>query len=95
MTWHGLAPISDARWRAKGLDAEANIEEAIAVIREVVDLWAYINSPPIQGQLRNSFNKIYVELGIFQDACDAARAARGEARTTHNIALLWREYMDK
>ena len=39
--WYGMAPMSDARWMAKERDEEANIEEAIAVLRQVVDVYQY------------------------------------------------------
>jgi hypothetical protein len=69
--WFGAAPVSDARWRAKGLDAEDNIEEALAIIEQVIDIFKYLASPDIQGGLRHIHNKVWAEIDVFQDACNA------------------------
>ncbi len=87
-------PVSDAQWRAKGLDEKDNIEEALSLIRQVVDVFQSFAETDTQGELRNTWNKIFLEIDIFQDACNAVRTARGEALPAHNLSSLWREYME-
>jgi len=68
-----MAPVSDALWDAKSLDDEANIEEALAILQTVIDVFDYWRKPEIQGQQRDVFNKVYFELDIFKDASNALR----------------------
>jgi hypothetical protein len=84
--------VSDARWRAKGLDAEDNIEEALAIIEQVIDTFKYLASPDIQGGLRHIHNKVFVEIDVFQDACNAVRTTRGDPAPSHSLTKLWQEY---
>jgi len=60
--------VSHARWRAKGLDEQDNIEGALSLIRQVVDVFQYLTETEAQGELRNTWNKIFLEIDIFQDA---------------------------
>ncbi|OZJ06593.1 hypothetical protein BZG36_00644 [Bifiguratus adelaidae] len=91
--WLGIAPVSDARWCAKGLDEEANIEEALAILQQVVDVFDYLRKPEIQGQMRNVHNKIWAEIDIFQDACNAVRTTKGEPAPDFSLTKLWQEYV--
>lgn len=85
--------MSDALWKSRGLDDEANIEEALAILRSVVDVFDYWRKPEVQGQLRDVFNKVFLELDIFKDAMNALRAERGEAVADWSISRLWQEYV--
>lgn len=87
-----MAPISDSLWQAKGLDDEANVEEALALMRLVVNIFTYWRKPEIQGHLRDVFNRVYLELDIFNDAMNALRASRGEPVPDWSISRLWQEY---
>lgn len=91
--WHGLAPISDARWRSQGFDKEEKHEEALAVIQQVIDIWKYLATPEIQGELRQTFNKLWAEIDIFQDACNALQTNKGLAKPSHSLTALWQEYI--
>ncbi|TVY17060.1 hypothetical protein LARI1_G004498 [Lachnellula arida] len=91
--WFGVAPVSDALWKSRGLDDETNIEEALAILRSVVDVFDYWRKPEVQGQLRDVFNKVFLELDIFKDAMNALRAERGEAVADWSISRLWQEYV--
>ena len=85
--------MSEAQWKARGLDEEANIEEAIAVLRSVVDVFEYFRQPDTQGQLRNTHNKVYVEMDVFQDASNALRSTKGELVPGWKLSNLWQEYV--
>ncbi|KAH6669980.1 hypothetical protein B0J14DRAFT_657074 [Halenospora varia] len=91
--WFGLPPISAAHWKAKNLDHESNIEEALSILQAVIDVWEYLRQPKIQGQLRNKFNKIFVELDVFQDASNAYHTQRGDPAPTWSISKLWQNYI--
>ncbi|RDW57279.1 hypothetical protein BP5796_12729 [Coleophoma crateriformis] len=91
--WFGMVPMSDARWQAKGLDDPDNIEEAIAVIRQVVDVFEYFRKPSIQGQFRLTHNKIAAEIDIFQDAIEALRLGEGRPDFEFNLTKIWQDYI--
>jgi hypothetical protein len=88
----GIAPVSDARWRAKCLDEQDNIEEALAIIQQVVDVFEYLRKPEVQGKLRDIYNKIWAEIDIFQDAINAVYTACGEPVPEWSLSKLWQEY---
>ncbi|KAF4611369.1 hypothetical protein G7Y89_g15644 [Cudoniella acicularis] len=91
--WFGLPPVSTAHWNAKALDHEDNIEEALSILQAVVDVWDYYRTPTIQGQLRNTFNKIFVEMDVFQDASNARHSVQGERVPGWSLGKLWQEYV--
>lgn len=93
LLWNGLSPVSEAQWQAKGLDERENIEEAMAIIRQVIDIFHYLRTPEIQGQLRSTHNKIWMEIKIFQDACNGLRTSKGESEPDFSMTLLWEEFM--
>ena len=87
-----MPPMSDARWAAKGLDEEDNIEEAMAIIQQAVDVFKYQLKPDVQGEMRTTHNKVWTEFDVFQDAIVALRSQNGEPVPQFNIAKLWQEY---
>jgi hypothetical protein len=90
--WFGIAPVSDARWKAKGLDEEGSFEEALAIVQAVVDVFDDLRSPEVQGQIRHIFNKVLAEINVFQNACNAVRTLRGEPAPEWSLTKLWQEY---
>jgi len=84
--------MSDARWAAKDLDAEDNIEEAMAIIQQAVDVFKYQLRPDVQGEMRTTHNKVWSEIDVFQDAIVALQSQNGEPAPEFNIAKLWQEY---
>ncbi|KAL5326249.1 hypothetical protein ACEPPN_007387 [Leptodophora sp. 'Broadleaf-Isolate-01'] len=90
--WLGIVPVTDARWRAKGLDATDNIEEALAIIAQVVDVFKHLAKPEVQGDLRNINNKLWAEIDVFQDACNAVRTTKGEQAPAWNLTKLWEAF---
>jgi hypothetical protein len=84
--------MSDARWKARGLDEEGNIGEALAIIQVIIDVFDNLRLPEVQGQLRHIFNKVWVEIDVFQDACNAVRTSRGEPAPEWSLTKLWQEY---
>ncbi len=87
-----MAPVTEARWRAKGLDAQDNIEEALAIIEQVVDVWKHLATPEIQGELRTMNNKLWADIDVFQDAVNAMYTARGESAPEWNLTKLWEAF---
>lgn len=85
--------MSEAHWKAKGLDEEKNIEEALSILQSVVDYFEYIRRPDIVGKRRDVHNKVYVELDVFQDACDALHATQGKHKPGWSLSKLWQEYV--
>ncbi|KAE8447341.1 hypothetical protein EG329_010899 [Mollisiaceae sp. DMI_Dod_QoI] len=92
--WFGMAPMTEARWKSKGLDEQDNIEEALAIIEQVVDVWKHLCTPKIQGDIRYMHNKIWTEIDVFQDAITARASSRGEPAPEYNFTQLWHEYIN-
>ncbi|KAK0122479.1 hypothetical protein ONS95_010710 [Cadophora gregata] len=90
--WLGIVPVTDARWRAKGLDATDNIEEALAIINQVVDVFKHLAKPEVQGDLRNINIKLWAEIDVFQDACNAVRTTKGEPAPEWSLTKLWETF---
>ncbi|KUJ08973.1 uncharacterized protein LY89DRAFT_676349 [Mollisia scopiformis] len=90
--WFGIAPMSEAQWKSKGLDEQDNIEEALAVIELVIDVWTHLCTPKIQGDIRHVHNKMWAEIDVFQDALVAEAGSRGET-IEYNFTQLWHEYI--
>ncbi|KAH8657081.1 hypothetical protein BGZ60DRAFT_416733 [Tricladium varicosporioides] len=91
--WFGLSPVPLAHWNTKNLNHVSNIEEALSILQAVIDVWEYLRQPKIQGQLRNKFNKIFIELDVFQDASNAYHTQRGDPAPTWSISKLWQNYI--
>ncbi|OBT91099.1 hypothetical protein VE02_00135 [Pseudogymnoascus sp. 03VT05] len=91
--WFGIAPVTDVEWRERSLDDRENIEEALAIIRQVVDVFDYLREPDVQGRLRDGHNRIWAEWDIFQDAVNAMHEAKGEKGPEWSLSQLWREYI--
>lgn len=89
-----MAPVPDARWSSEGLDEQDNIEEALAIIKQVVDIFAYFRGPSIQGTLRDMHNLIWTEIDIFDDAIQAFYAEKGQDTPKWKLSKLWRVYVE-
>jgi hypothetical protein len=85
--------VTDAEWRERNLDDRENIEEALAIIRQVVDVFDYLREPDVQGRLRDGHNRIWAEWDIFQDAVNAMCEEKGEKGPEWSLSNLWREYI--
>lgn len=85
--------MTDVNWRERSLDARSNIEEALAIIRQVVDVFEYLREPGVQGRLREGYNRIWGEWDVFQDAVNAMHEEKGDRRPEWRLSKLWKEYM--
>lgn len=90
--WFGLAPMTEAQWQSKRLDEQENIEEALAIIEQVIDVWKHLCSPTVQGDIRHVHNKLWAEIDVFQDAINAQAAAAGET-VDFNLTNLFHQYI--
>jgi hypothetical protein len=88
-----MPPIPDCHWKAKNLDHENNIEEALSVLQSVCDVFEYWRRPDIQGSLRDVHNKVFVELDVFQDAMNAYYTHRGERPPAWSVSKLWQDFV--
>lgn len=84
--------MTEAQWKSKNLDEQDNIEEALAIIEQVVDIWKHLCTPRTQGDVRHVHNKMWAEIDVFQDAINARAAARGEP-VPFNLTELWHKYI--
>lgn len=84
--------MSDAIWASRELDEQKNIEEALAIIQQTINVFKHLLKPAIQGDMRKTHNKVWTEFDVFQDAIVALRSHKGEPAPAFNIAKLWQEY---
>lgn len=91
--WEGVQPIPQCRWDIKKLDDRSNIEDALAYMTMVVDVFKYIAKPEIQGAIRDANNSIVVEFSIFMDAMVAANAEKSQAAPDYDLSKLYMTYM--
>lgn len=87
-----MAPVSEARWRSKGLDKFEHVEEALAIIEQVIDVWKHLAKPEINGELRTTNNKLWAEMDVFQDAANAMYKARGDPAPAWSMTKLWEAF---
>lgn len=86
--------MTEAQWKARGLDERDNIEEAIAVIRQVIDVFKHFRSPQVHGKMRRIHNNVWCEIDVFQDAIKNLSASKGESEPPFNATWLWQEYLE-
>ncbi|KAH8650991.1 hypothetical protein BX600DRAFT_472889 [Xylariales sp. PMI_506] len=89
--WEGVMPISERRWADKGLSDPQNFSAACQLITSVLNVFQYLNLPPIKAALRDTYNIIWGHLQRFEVAINAKRAAHGQEAV--KVTSLWAEYM--
>jgi hypothetical protein len=85
--------MPECHWKAKRLDDEDKIEEALSVLQSVCDVFDYWRRPDIQGSLRATHNKVFIELDVFQDAMKALYAEKGETPPEWSVSKLWQDFV--
>ncbi|KAL4819598.1 hypothetical protein BDW67DRAFT_193921 [Aspergillus spinulosporus] len=88
--WAGIIPLSEQRWKEKGLDQPNNFDIAAQHLSAVVAVFEYLNRPKVQENIRDTFNLISQHLGEFETIVNAERE---EDRPRVNIRQLWAEYI--
>ncbi|KAL3460884.1 hypothetical protein BJX64DRAFT_174006 [Aspergillus heterothallicus] len=87
----GMIPLSERRWRDKGLDREENFDLATQHLSAVIAAFEYLNEPRVMKNLRDTFNLIAAHWGEFELII---RAKRGDgARGRLSLRNLWTEYI--
>ena len=85
--------MPESHWKAKRLDDEDKIEEALSVLQSVCDVFDYWRKPDIQGSMRDVYNKAYIELDVFQDAMKGLYAQRGVSPPAWSVSHLWADFV--
>lgn len=88
-----MVPMSEAQWEARSLDEPENIQEAMAFIRQAIDVFRYLRNPVTQGELREAYNTIWCEIDIFNDAIRNLSASLNESEPPSNVTWLWQEFV--
>ncbi|KAL4994658.1 hypothetical protein BDV10DRAFT_176279, partial [Aspergillus recurvatus] len=88
--WAGMIPLSEQRWKEKGLDQPDNFDTAAQYLSAVVAVFEYLNRPKVQDNMRDTFNLISQHWGELETMINAERE-EGQARL--NMRLLWTEYI--
>ncbi|KAL4754407.1 hypothetical protein BDW72DRAFT_166808 [Aspergillus terricola var. indicus] len=88
--WAGMIPLSEQRWKEKGLDQPDNFDTAAQYLSAVVAVFEYLNRPKVQENIRDTFNLISQHLGEFETIVNAERE---EGQPRLNMRQLWTEYI--
>ncbi|KAJ5248845.1 hypothetical protein N7468_000296 [Penicillium chermesinum] len=91
--WEGIIPISDQRWREKGLDRPENIALALEHLSAVLAVFAYLNDNIVRGYLRDTYNLIYDHWESLDAMLNEHRAKEGKLGPV-SVANLWAVYME-
>lgn len=89
--WSGITPLSDQRWKEKGLHLPENFDQACQNLGAVVSVFEYLNVPEVQNNLRETFNLIYDAWSDLEAVINQHRAGTGAEPVV--IADLWTLFM--
>lgn len=89
--WEGIVPLSEQRWREKGLHLPDNFDYAIQHLTAVLMVFEHLNHPRKRIALRDAFNSIHGMWAELDVELNGQRAGRGEYPIS--IAGLWTLYM--
>lgn len=89
--WEGIAPLSEQRWREKGLHLDENFDYAIQHITAVLAAFQYLNAPETRVKIRDTFNLIHAHWTDLDVELNQQRAQREEESIS--VAGLWTTYV--
>lgn len=84
-------PLSDTRWKEKGLNNAENFEYACHYLTSVLAVFEYLNTPIVRKYLRDTYNLIYDHWVSLDTLLNASREKDGKPRVS--VARLWTIYM--
>ncbi|KAB8204511.1 hypothetical protein BDV34DRAFT_115689 [Aspergillus parasiticus] len=89
--WEGIIPLSEQRWREKGLDHFANFQVACQYLSSVLAVFEYLNKPRVAQNLRDTFNLIY---GHWEEYDALLNEQRRQLDQEHvSVAKRWTEFI--
>ncbi|KAL4882721.1 hypothetical protein BJY04DRAFT_186751 [Aspergillus karnatakaensis] len=88
----GIVPLSEQRWKEKGLDQSKNFDVAAQYLSAVVATFEYLNQPRVAQNMRETFNLISEILGEVQTVVNGFRRGRGE--TLIDLRALWAVFIE-
>lgn len=89
--WDGLVPISDQRWKEKGLDQSENFDIACQHLTSVIAVFEYLNRPVVAKNLRDTFNLIWEHWKELDEVNNERRAQNGKEPVS--AADRWSEFI--
>ncbi|KAL4862523.1 hypothetical protein BDV12DRAFT_178725 [Aspergillus spectabilis] len=87
--WAGIVPLSEQRWKEKGLDKPENFDLATQHLSSVIAAFEYLNTPKVMENMRDTFNLISAHWGELDSMIHAQDASRCDVSTRK----LWTEFM--
>jgi hypothetical protein len=90
-SWEGIIPLSEQRWREKGLDHGANFDLACQYLSAVVAAFEYLNKSVVAKNLRDTFNLISDHWQEGDAILNERRRQQGQELV--NVTKLWTEFM--
>ncbi|KAL3446950.1 hypothetical protein BJX65DRAFT_107177 [Aspergillus insuetus] len=87
--WAGMVPLTEQRWKEKGLDKPENFDIATQYLTAVIAAFEYLNRPEIMKTTRDTFNLISAHWGEL----DAMIHAQDASRRGVSTRKLWTEFM--
>lgn len=89
--WEGITPMSDQRWREKGLHLDENFALACQQLSGVLAVFEYLNQQQVRDHLRETFNLIHEHWQTLDAQLAQKRAQTGADPIS--VADLWPIYM--
>ncbi|KAJ0421548.1 hypothetical protein BJY00DRAFT_311860 [Aspergillus carlsbadensis] len=89
----GLAPLSDAQWRAKDLDNPERLETAVEYITGASAVFEYLSIAQVEANMRDTFNLVYDDLSELGGALNARRQIKHPQLPPLDLPALWVEFM--
>jgi hypothetical protein len=89
--WEGMVPFSGRRWREKQMDNPIYHYQIFQYLTDIGEVFAYLNYPPHQEMLRNTFNLISADLRKFENAINDRRATEGLESV--RLTAMWTEFI--
>ncbi|KAM7211813.1 hypothetical protein V8F06_012819 [Rhypophila decipiens] len=94
--WSGLVPLSERRWREKGVDTPKNLLKGLEHI-DLIQVFDYFSEPSVVSIMRKTYNRAYDQLVRFDTILAAYHAQqpahlRPDPSRRGRAAHLWAEF---
>lgn len=89
--WESIMPMSENRWRQKRLDDPANHHLVCRHLGHVIEVFSYLQCPPVQWNLTETFRLIRQHFSDFDQVFNGLPERQGKEKV--RLAALWEEFM--
>jgi hypothetical protein len=89
--WAGIIPLSEQRWKEKGLDKTDNFDVAVQHLSAVCAAFEYLNQPKVMQNMRDTFNMIWEHWRELEVMVNRQRAEKQQPSVS--VTSLWTAFM--